>query len=314
MKILAVPNFLKSLNVADHTIHIMTKIAIASGKGGTGKTFVATNIFYTLASNQIDAVLVDCDAEAPNAVAFFNAKLISSTDVTQLVPVIDTNKCTFCGKCHEYCNYNAIFILPPSKIINVIEDLCHGCGACSVACDYEAITERPVSLGSVSLYSYNNYHTIVESRMNIGVMSPVNVIKAAIKKINGQNGIAVLDSPPGTSCPFIQTVERADYVILVTEPTPFGLSDLRQSVETLRTMNKDYGVIINRAGLGNNNVQEYLYSEKIPLLLEIPYKKEIAELYSTGKLLSEADLFFGKQLMAVIENILKQDGNSNSKR
>jgi len=292
----------------------MTKIAIASGKGGTGKTFVATNIFYTLTNNQIDTVLVDCDAEAPNAVAFFNTKLISSTDVTQLVPVIDANKCTFCGKCHEYCNYNAIFILPPSKIINVIEDLCHGCGACSVACAYEAITEKPVSLGKVSAYSYNKYHTIVESRMNIGVMSPVNVIKAAIKHINGQNVIAVLDSPPGTSCPFIQTVERADYVILVTEPTPFGLSDLRQSVETLRTMNKDHGVIINRAGLGNNNVQEYLYYENIPLLLEIPYKKEIAELYSTGKLLSEADPFFGKQLMAVIENILKQNGNSNSKR
>ena len=112
----------------------LMKIAIASGKGGTGKTFVATNIFYTLTSNHIDAVLVDCDAEAPNAVAFFNTKLISSNDVTQLVPVIDTNKCTFCGKCQEYCNYNAIFILPPSKIINVIEDLCHGCGAATLSC------------------------------------------------------------------------------------------------------------------------------------------------------------------------------------
>jgi len=145
-------------------------------------------------------------------------------------------------------------------------------------------------------------------------MSPVNVIKAAIKQIKGQAGIAILDSPPGTSCPFIQTVEQSDYVILVTEPTPFGLSDLRQSVEILRTMHKKFGVIINRAGLGNNQVQEYLYNEKITLFLEIPYKRETAELYSKGKLVSEIDQFFEKQLLAVIENIIKQNGNSNNKR
>ncbi len=292
----------------------MIKIAIASGKGGTGKTFVATNIFYTLVNNQIDATLVDCDAEAPNAIAFFDVKPDSSIEVTQLVPVIDTEKCTFCGKCHEYCNYNAIFILPPSKIINVIEDLCHGCGACLAACDYDAISEKPVSLGNVTSYSYNSSHSLVEGRMNIGVMSPVSVIKAAIKQINGQTGIAILDSPPGTSCPFIQTVEKSDYVILVTEPTPFGLSDLRQSVETLKTMGKKFGVIINRAGLGNNKVQEYLDEENIPLFLEIPYKKETAELYSKGKLVSEVDEFFEKQLLAVVENILKQNGNSYYKR
>jgi len=292
----------------------MIKIAIASGKGGTGKTFVATNIFYSLVNNQIDSILVDCDAEAPNAIAFFDVKPDSSNEVTQLVPVIDKEKCTFCGKCHEYCNYNAIFILPPSKIIDVIEDLCHGCGACLAACDYDAISEKPVSLGNVTSYKYKTSLSLVEARMNIGVMSPVNVIKAAIKQIKGQAGIAILDSPPGTSCPFIQTVEQSDYVILVTEPTPFGLSDLRQSVEILRTMHKKFGVIINRAGLGNNQVQEYLYNEKITLFLEIPYKRETAELYSKGKLVSEIDQFFGKQLLAVIENIIKQNGNSNNKR
>jgi MinD superfamily P-loop ATPase len=292
----------------------MIKIAIASGKGGTGKTFVATNIFYTLTKNQIDSVLIDCDAEAPNAVAFFDVRPDSSIEVTQLVPVIDKEKCTFCGKCHEYCNYNAIFILPPSKIIDVIEDLCHGCGACLAACDYDAISEKPVSLGNVTSYTYKKSLSLVEARMNIGVMSPVSVIKAAIKQIKGQSGIAVLDSPPGTSCPFIQTVEQSDYVILVTEPTPFGLSDLKQSVETLRTMHKKFGVIINRAGLGNNQVQEYLDEENIPLLLEIPYKKETAELYSTGKLVSEVDHLFENQLLAVVENIIKQNGNSNYKR
>lgn len=292
----------------------MVKIAIASGKGGTGKTFVATNIFYVLRKNNYRAVLVDCDAEAPNAVAFFEAKPIERTEVTQLIPVINTEACTFCGKCHEYCNYNAIFILPPMKIINVIEDLCHGCGACSVACKYDAITEKPVSLGHVNIYSADDGSAIIEARMNIGVMSPVAVIKAAIGKIDSHAGIAILDAPPGTSCPFIQTAASADYVILVTEPTPFGLSDLKQSVGTLRKMNKPYAVIINRAGLGNKNVQEYLSEENIALLSEIPFKREIAELYSTGKVVSETDSFFAGQLLSIVKAITLQYGNSYNQR
>ena len=172
--------------------------------------------------------------------------------------------------CHEYCNYNAIFILPPVKIINVIEDLCHGCGACSVACTYGAITEKQVPLGRVNVFSGNGQPSLIEARMDIGVMSAVPVIKAALKKIDPAKEIAILDSPPGTSCPFIQTVVSADYVILVTEPTPFGLSDLRQSVETLREMNKPCGVIINRAGM--YKVQEYINEEGSPLL-EIPFRE-----------------------------------------
>ncbi len=292
----------------------MIKIAVASGKGGTGKTFIATNIFHTLVKNQIDAVLVDCDAEAPNAIAFFETKQINTIEVTQLVPVINTNTCTFCGKCHEYCNYNAIFILPPVRIIKVIEDLCHGCGACSVACRYHAITEKPVSLGMVNIYSNNGKLSLIEARMNIGVMSPVTVIKAAIKQINNQAEVAILDSPPGTSCPFIQTVSASDYVILVTEPTPFGLSDLKQSVETLRKIDKPYGIIINRAGMGDNKVEKYLSNEDISLLLEIPFKKEIAELYSNGKIVSETDSFFAKQLIAIFEEITLNHGDSNNKR
>jgi len=290
----------------------MIKIAIASGKGGTGKTFVATNIFHSLVKNQIDAVLVDCDAEAPNAVAFFETTRTSAFEVTQLVPVIDTTSCTFCGKCHEYCNYNAIFILPPMKIIKVMEDLCHGCGACSVACKYDAITEKPVSLGMVNLYSVNGRPApLIEARMNIGVMSPVPIIKSAIKQINDQAEIAILDSPPGTSCPFIQTVDHADYVILVTEPTPFGLSDLKQSVEILKKMDKPCGVIINRAGLGNTDVYDWLKENNITLLLEIPFKKEIARMYSIGKLVSATDLIFAKQFDKVVEKIIVQYGNSS---
>jgi len=281
----------------------MIKIAIASGKGGTGKTFVATNIFQSLVRNQIDAVLVDCDAEAPNAVAFFETKQISTIEVTQLVPVINTVACTFCGKCHEYCNYNAIFILPPMKIINVIEDLCHGCGACSVACTFNAITEKPVSLGMINLYSNNGRPSIIEARMNIGVMSPVPAIKAAVKQINNEAEIAILDSPPGTSCPFIQTVSASDYVILVTEPTPFGLSDLKQSVDTLNTIEKPYGVIINRAGIGNMEVYNWLKENNIVLLMEIPFDEEIARIYSEGRILTEENVNYRGQFLDLIERI-----------
>jgi len=292
----------------------MIKIAVASGKGGTGKTFVSTNIFHTLLNNNYKTILVDCDAEAPNAVAFFEAELINKSEVTHLVPVINTGNCTFCGKCHEYCSYNAIFILPDLKIIKVIEDLCHGCGACSEACKFEAITEKAVPLGQVSEYSLNGTLSILEARTIIGVMSPVPVIKAAIKKADNQADIILFDSPPGTSCPFIQTVSAADYVILVTEPTPFGLSDLRQSIETLKKINKPCGVIINRSGLGDNKVQDFLYRERIPLLLEIPFKKEIAGLYSRGKIVSENDSFFSKQLLSVTDNIISNYGNSGNQR
>ncbi len=292
----------------------MIRIAVASGKGGTGKTFVATNIFNTLVKRSRNCLLIDCDAEAPNSVAFFSAELSGRHEVTQQVPVIDTDKCTFCGRCREYCSYNAIFMLPSVRMIKVIEDLCHGCGACTVACTDGAITEKPSPLGFVSSFVTGPDQGITEARMNAGVMSPVRIIKSAIGQAGNHTDIVILDAPPGTSCPFIQTVAAADYTILVTEPTPFGLSDLRQSAETLRVMNKHFGAIINRAGTGSNGVYQYLESEKIPLLLEIPFKKEIAETYSAGRLVSDSDPFFAEQLACVADSIIEKYGNSNHQR
>jgi MinD superfamily P-loop ATPase len=260
------------------------KIAIASGKGGTGKTFVATNLFNALINRKHCATLVDCDAEAPNALAFFDAEKVRSEEVTQQVPVIQKELCTFCGKCREFCTYNAIFCVPDLEIIQVLDELCHSCGACTYACAFGAVSEKPVPQGTVSGFKINEIATITEARTNIGVMSPIPVIKAALKTIESEPGIVILDAPPGTSCPFIQTVARADYVVLVTEPTPFGLSDLKQSIETIRLTDKPFGVIINRAGLGNRGVHDFIVQENIPLLLEIPYDRQIAAYYSNGDL------------------------------
>ncbi len=292
----------------------MVKIAVASGKGGTGKTFIAVNMFHVLQSKGYRVVLVDCDAEAPNSMLFFKAEPISQIEVNQQVPVIDVNKCTFCGKCQEYCNYNAIFIIPPFKIIKVIDDLCHGCGACSVACNYGAITEKPVTLGLVTQFSDSENSLFIEARMNLGVMSPVPIIKAAVKQIDQKADVVILDSPPGTSCPFIQTVANADYVILVTEPTPFGLSDLRHSVETLKKIDKKFGVILNRTGVGNKDIDKYLEEDGLKILLEVPFERRYAELYSTGKIVAENDPFLAERLLEVAEKIILEYGSSNNKR
>lgn len=261
-------------------------IAIASGKGGTGKTFISTNLFYALQGSGLNMALVDCDAEAPNDREFFREGVLQGTSaVTQKVPVIDKSKCTYCGKCDEYCNFNAIFFLEEPPTIEVLEELCHGCGACSIACEYGAISEKEDLLGYVNRYRFSTGNELIEGRMEVGVHVSVEIIKAAIKSASAFD-LVLLDSPPGTGCPFIQTVYRADYVVLVTEPTPFGLSDLKQSLAILKEMGIPCGVIINRADMGSDDAHNYLKQENIPLLMSVPFDREIAVAYSKGELVT----------------------------
>lgn len=289
------------------------KIAVASGKGGTGKTFLSTNIFKALSNRGDKVTLVDCDAEAPDAVLFFSPEVISAREITHQVPVINKEACTFCGRCSEWCHYNAIFYVPSVKVIEVIEDLCHGCGACLFACNSGAITEKPSVLGTVTAYTYSDQSGIIEARMKVNGMSPVRVIKAAIKDA-GDEGTVILDAPPGTSCPFVQTVATADYVILVTEPTPFGLSDLRQSVETLNTMGKKYGVVINRADLGDDGVSTYLEENNIPMLMQIKYDTVIAKLYSEGRLAAAELPEMAGRFMQLADKLIEENGTGSNKR
>ncbi len=261
-------------------------IAIASGKGGTGKTFISTNLFNSLQDSELNMALVDCDAEAPNDREFLKEGELQSTQtVTQKVPVIDKSKCTYCGKCDEYCNFNAIFFIGKRSIIDVLEELCHGCGACSVACEYGAISEKDELLGHVNRYRFSSGNELIEGRMEVGVHISIEIIKESIKAAN-KFDLVLLDSPPGTGCPFIQKVYRADYLVLVTEPTPFGLSDLKQSIEILKEMQIPCGVIINRADMGVDDVRNYLKQENIPLLMSVPFGREIAVAYSKGELIT----------------------------
>jgi len=281
------------------------KIAIASGKGGTGKTFVSTNLFWALQKSGKEITLVDCDAEEPNVAEFISGHEISNKTVFQHIPVIDTNQCQFCGKCFEYCQYNAIVFLPMANFIKVIEDLCHDCGACSYACEYGAITETEKPLGVLRTFRVNESSSFIEARTNIRIPSSVPVIKKAIKEAEGQP-LVLLDAPPGISCPFIATVSFADYIVLVTEPTPFGLNDLKLSVETVQQMGKPFGVIVNRAGLGDKAVYNWLEQNKIPLLMEIPFDTEIARIYSEGKLLVEEKSTYLEQFLNLYKTICNE--------
>ena len=278
------------------------KIAIASGKGGTGKTFVSTNLFAVAEKEALNVTLVDCDAEEPNVNEFLDGKTTSTEIINQHLPVIDKEACVYCGKCRDWCNHNAIICLSENKQIYLIEDLCHDCGACLAACQYHAITEIEKRLGTVTIKAYSNQARIVEARSDIGVYSPVSVIKAALDKVQDTD-LILMDSPPGISCPFIATVVPADFIVLVTEPTPFGLNDLKLSVETLEQLEKPFGVVVNRTGLGDERVYDWLEEKQIPLLMKIPFDKNIARIYSQSRLLVREDPSYATRFLDLLKTI-----------
>ena len=264
------------------------KIAIASGKGGTGKTFVSTNLFKAFKDLGYSTILVDADVECPNSLLFYKLKKVDETIVKEYRPIIHSDKCVYCGLCADYCEYNAIFYVPELKQIKLLPNLCHGCKACSVACQYGVIEDSNTEIGIVSSYIDKDRNLYFEGKLKEGSVSTIPMIKSTISQASKQlSDFILIDSPPGTSCPFIQTSIRSDFVILVTEPTPYGLSDLRQAILTLDSMNKSYGVIINRAWLGNMELYDYLLENNIQILGEIPFSKEIARMYTQGDLVYE---------------------------
>lgn len=252
-------------------------VSVASGKGGTGKTLVATSLALTL-GDKGKVQLLDCDVEEPNAHIFLDFPPNQSQPVTIPIPRVDETKCNYCGKCAEVCAYNAIAVV--SRKVLIFPQLCHGCGACSHLCPESAITEEGREIGVVEKGNSGNVE-FIQGRLIIGEPMAPPIIREVKKHIDARS-MVIIDVPPGTSCPVVEAVRGSDFCLLVTEPTPFGLNDLSLAVEVMRKLQIPCGVIINRVGVGDDRVERYCLEQAIPIMLKIPLDRDIAVLYSKG--------------------------------
>jgi len=251
-------------------------ISIASGKGGTGKTTVAINLALSI---EQDVSFLDCDVEEPNAHIFLKPEIIKTEPVTIPIPRVDKTKCDFCGKCARVCAYNAIVVL--DKHILVFPNLCHGCGGCTLFCPKNAISEVEREIGVIESGRAGKIN-FAQGRLNISEAMATPIIRK-LSKFAFDSSTTIIDAPPGTSCPMIEAVKKSDFCILVTEPTPFGFNDLLLAVEVLKQLKIPFGVIINRADIGDKKVEEYCQKENVPVLMRIPFNREIAMAYSKGE-------------------------------
>jgi len=259
------------------------RIAIASGKGGTGKTTVATNLAFTLSERGREVQLLDCDVEEPNCHIFVKPEIETSEPAMVPVPHVDKEKCNGCGICGEVCQYSAIVCMK-GKVL-VFPELCHGCGGCQRFCPENAISEEGREVGVVERGQAEGLH-FGQGRLRVGEVMAPPLIKA-VKQAAVESDVTIIDAPPGTSCPVIEAVRDSDFIVLVTEPTPFGLNDLKLAVEMVRILEVPFAVAINRCDVGDDAVKNYCAKEGIEIILEIPHDRRIAEVYSRGELISE---------------------------
>jgi len=270
-------------------------ISIASGKGGTGKTTVATNLSCSL---DIPVKILDCDVEEPNSHLFLNPTITGKENVIAPIPEIDDTRCTYCKRCMDICRFGAIAVV--GKKVITFPELCHSCGGCAAICPENAVMEKDRILGIVETgfidpgfvkpgftgKGTGNENTIqfAHGLMDIGQVMAPPIIRQ-VRTHAASEGLTIIDAPPGTSCPVIAAMKGVDFVLLVTEPTPFGLHDLTLAVETVKILNIPHGLVINRAGMGNDGVKTYARKEGIPILMEIPFDRKIATAYSKGELI-----------------------------
>ncbi len=288
-------------------------ISVASGKGGTGKTLVATSLALSL-KDAGPVALLDCDVEEPNAHILLKPEIAGREPVNMPVPVVDLDRCTYCGECARVCAYNAIAVL--GKHVLTFPQLCHGCGACSYLCPEKAISEEPRQTGIVE---WGDAHGVrlVHGILTVGeAMAPPVIRKVKERTGDRPGGIVIRDVPPGTSCPVVEAVQGSDFCLLVTEPTPFGLNDLALAVETVRELRIPCGVVLNRAGIGDAGVEEYCLQERIPVLLTIPLHMEIARLYSRGITLVEGMPYWKERFQRLFDRIkeIVHEGSRSLKR
>ena len=254
------------------------KIAIASGKGGTGKTTIATNLACSIARMGRTVQYLDCDVEEPNGHIFLKPNIEETQNVTTGVPEVDTELCNGCGKCGQLCQYSAIICLKDT--VMTFEQLCHSCGGCMAVCPQAAIKEKQRKIGIAEFGRANGIY-YGAGKLDIGAIQSPALIKH-VKRKAIDDGTVVIDVPPGTSCPVIEAVKGADFVLLVTEPTPFGLNDLQLAVEMVRELKQRFAVAINRCDIGDDRVVRYCQQQDIEILLEIPDDRMVAEVYSRG--------------------------------
>ncbi|CCK79878.1 ATP-binding protein [Desulfobacula toluolica] len=273
-------------------------ISIASGKGGTGKTTVSTNLALSI---EHKVQLLDCDVEEPNAHLFLNPVMKKKEPVIAPIPEIDLEKCTFCKKCMDMCRYGAIAVL--KKDVLTFDNLCHSCGGCFEICPENAIVEKDRILGEIEHGSARGI-SFIHGRMDVGQVMAPPIIKK-VRSYTDPDFVTLIDAPPGTSCPVIAAMNKADFVLLVTEPTPFGLHDLKLAVETVKILGIPHGLVINRAGLGNDDVKIYAEKENLPILMEIPFDKKIAQIYSKGQMVVDELPEYKEKFQALFEKIVQ---------
>jgi MinD superfamily P-loop ATPase len=274
------------------------RIAIASGKGGTGKTTIAVNL--ALALSEIEPVqLLDCDVEEPNAHLFLNPAFDREMSVDKLLPSIDSELCIRCGACVKNCEFNALALMGGSVML--YDSLCHGCGRCVLGCPATAISERPHQLGVIQS-GVSRRFSFAQGLLNVGETMATPIIHALKETINPTK-LTIMDAPPGTGCPMIAALHDASVALLVTEPTPFGLHDLKAAVGVARTLGVPVAVVINRHGIGDNQIEQYCEQENIPVLLTIPFDRAIAESYAIGIPLLDAVPSWRKAFVELAEQL-----------
>ena len=271
-------------------------LSIASGKGGTGKTLVATSLALSL-EKQVQ--ILDCDVEEPNVHMLLWPAIVQSKPVCIPVPVVDKMKCTYCGKCAHVCAYKAIAVLP--KTVLVFPELCHGCGACSYLCPEKAISEEGREIGVVET-GYRGEIDFVQGKLNIGEPMAPPIIRE-VKRLIDTTKTAIIDASPGTSCPVVEAVRDSDFCLLVTEPTPFGLHDLSLAIDMVQALGIPCGVVLNRSGGTYSRVEEFCLEKNIPLLMRIPLDMEIARLYSRGVTLVQGMPEWRDRFLELLRNI-----------
>ena len=275
------------------------KIAIASGKGGTGKTTVATNLAQVAAAHGRTVAYLDCDVEESNGHLFLKPQIVREEPINKLIPVVDQERCTHCGLCSKACRYGAIACVGQQTLI--FTELCHACGGCLLVCPEGAIREVPKPIGRLRTGASGPVQ-FVEGVLNVGeAMSPpaIRAVKGSAPDVE----LTVLDCPPGTSCPVIESVRGCDLLLLVTEPTPFGLHDLKLAVEMARALGLKFGVVVNRADAGDREVWDYCRRQRIAILAEIPDDRAVAEAYSRGEMAAESVPHVAKRIRGLLETL-----------